>query len=686
MKTWKFRLTYKNTSHNFTGSELRNWDNLEQSLELNETLRGALFSISNVFEFIGKAKNFIQNATDNGGIEANIYLQMFTGNESGHAGSFVKRGKPLKASIKTYSNNGVVAKLTFAISGFQEKFFNRMETVMEYGISEAVDGEILEAPKYQFLRMKDQVIVGGAEILIDETQINILATIGGNEPVLFKYIGVATSVNFSAIQEVRPSYSIEWPPAAAIYHRALQKSKVRIVVKDLQLYFWKQSGTTFNCIRAFFIHKLDANMQVIGPELTVTTYFDSNTATSSTFNINEDLIIDLEAGESIAFRVSVEFIAPNIGNGWSYKFTNNGSIKIISESFYQETTTNCVFPHEAFERIISQITGKTNAFYSTFFGRTDLGYAVDGVGAYCILLNGLLIRSFDTDKAKQTFALKELIDNFIKLYNLVGWFENDIFHLEKYEEAYNLNRVIEVTQHGEVVVNLIESAHVANLKYGYIRQEYEEATGLESFNQQFEMQTHIKTSKNALDLTVGYRTDGVGIELSRRLPYVTNPKYDYRNDKDTFLILCKKGNGSEIVPILGAEYGVVTGVTNPLTTYNVGLSPATILKNWYNVISSGLYLYPENYIKFVSGTKNTNLAINGVEERANIKVSNLNYPLFLPYNLTIKDAILTDEQFEELELYPTSVIKIGDFYGIVKNSTIDLNTNKAELNLTRANR
>lgn len=685
MKTWKFRLTYNGSNFDFTAAMVKGWDDISLALQRNSLLRGALFQYSNVFQFIGKAKDFVQQCVDNGGIEAAMYQQIYEGNESGHAGSFVKRGTPLKASFKTYDNNGTIAKLTFAISGFEEKLFNRIDTNIEYGISEAVDGEVLDAPKYKFSRMPDQVIVGDAEVILDETQINVLAT-SDNQPVIFPNIGVITSIKFSSIQEVNASYNIDWPPAVAIYHKALQRSRVRLVIKDLLLSFNKVSGTTFNCVRAFFIHKLDANMNIIIPNINTGYYYDSNTNTTSAFNINEDLIIDLEQGESIAFRLTVEFIAPTIGNGWSYHFANNGNVSIVSQSFFQETVTNCILPHEAIERIISQITGKKDALVSNFFGRTELGYTVDGKGAYCALLNGLLIRSFPTDLAKQTFSLKELLDNFIKIYNLVAWINDEKLYIEEYKDAYDLNRIIKIEKHGGVTVNLIESMHVANLKYGYINQEYEEASGLNNINGQYERQTHIQTTKNALNLTVSYRADPIGIELSRRLPYVTNPKFDYRNDKDTFIVLCKKGNGSEIVPILGAEYGTIEGLINSATVYNIGLTPRTILKNWDNVISSGLYLYPQKFIKFVKGPNNSDLIVNGVAERANIEVSTLSPPLFLPYNLMVKEAIMTASQLDYLRQYPNSIIEVGGYYGMVDELDTKLNTGKTNMKLIRANR
>jgi len=667
MKTWKFRLTYNGSNFDFTAAMVKGWGDISLALQRNSLLRGALFQYSNVFQFRGKAKDFVQQCVDNGGIEAAMYLQIYEGNESGHAGSFVKRGTPLKASFKTYDNNGIIAKLTFAISGFEEKLFNRMDTNMEYGILEAIDGEILSAPKYQFLRMPDQVIKGEGEFISNHIDIGRYTNAF---PILF-------SIKTTNIIGLKNVYGSSYEDFIIISEA--DESEYIVSIKNLKI---TSRFSHVNESKAYFrIIKYNSDNSV---KTTINnTLLNLPAGTEPHIDtINTDFTIILNKNEKLNIHIYSATV---------YVETENWTIvpeKFIVKlnSFVPETTTNCILPHEAIERIASQITGKKDALVSNFFGRTELGYAVDGKGAYCALLNGLLIRSFPTDLAKQTFSLKELLDNFIKIYNLVAWIQDEKLHIEEYKDAYDLNRIIKIEKHGGVTVNLIESMHVANLKYGYINQEYEEASGLNNINGQYERQTHIQTTKNALDLTVGYRADPIGIELSRRLPYVTNPKFDYRNDKDTFIILCKKGNGSEIVPILGAEYGTIEGLINSATVYNIGLTPRTILKKWDNVISAGLYLYPQKFIKFVKGPNNSDLIVNGVAERANIEVSTLLPPLFLPYNLNVKEAIMTAAQLDYLRQYPNSIIEVGSYYGMVDELDTKLNTGKTNMKLIRANR
>jgi len=685
MKTWKFKLTYGSSSFDCTGDMVINWDSISLKLERNDMLRGALFQYSNVFEFIGRAKDFVQKVVDGGGMEAELYLQMFEGNESGHKGSFIRLGQPIKASLKTYDNNGTIAKVTFAISGFEEKIFNRYDAQIEYGIKEAIDGEALIDAIYADQRLHDRVLSGVAEIVMDETRVSVLGT-AEYDPINSN-TGAIFTIKNSSIQEVVSSFNIDFPPLQGFFQNAINKASVRVVIKDLAIHFGKQAGASFICTRAVFIVKLDVNNNEYPGRLNVASYYDRDFVLTSDFNINEDFTVELIEGDSIAIKVVVEFIATGAGAGWHYEFKNNGSVDIDSRSYFPATITKAISPFDAINRIVSQITGKEDAFKSNYLGYTEKGYAVDGEGAFNMLLSGKLIRSFPVIDAKISFSLSDLMSNFIKAFNLVAWIENDVLRLEKYNDAFDLNRIIKIEKHGNVSVNLIEKMHFSNIKYGYNNQSYEESTGLDNTHGLFERQTHIKSTKNSLDLIVQYRTDSEGIELARRLDYVYHAKQDYRADNDIFIIQSKIGFGTEINSIEGSEIGTIEGVLSPNTAYNMGLTPRDIFKNWSNVISSGLYLYPQKKIKFVSGASNTALVVNGVAEKSDIEVASLTTPLFLPYNLMVEDAFFAVEQLNYLKQYPNAVIEIGNYYGIVDEMDIDLNTMKTNnLKLIRVNR
>jgi hypothetical protein len=697
MKTWKYKLIYNTSTLSFGTENVKNWDGMEQTIARNETLRGHLVSLTNVFEFIGDARLFIQNAIDSGGMEAEVYMQIYEGNGSGHSGSFKKYGNPLKACLKTYENTTTILKITFAVSGFEEKLFNRLDTNVRYNITEAIDGEYIGLPAYAGLTMPDRVLSGSAELNIPLQSVKF-GQFDSPEARPTGRISLATDILNTAIPKIVDTTqtlfaTIIGDPAFPDYLCLLQHvqntTKLHIKISDLNIRLDPYGvGSLGNPTIYILLQKLGANNNVSQTiaSIQMTDGYSGVNFSGGNMSLIGEWDVILQNNESII--LSFWFALTRTGSELDYGLigsVSGGKIELYSESNFDQTTTKCALAHETFERIIAQTTGAKNAFYSNFFGRQNIGYAADGVGAYTALLNGLLIRSFPDDLANLTFNFGELLKNMQNMFNLVGWIKNDKLYLEKFEDAYDLTNFIEITEYGEIKVNLIESDHVTNIKYGYTDQSYEEASGLKSFNLQAERQTFVKSSNNKTDLTVTYRADDIGIELARRLDYRHNPKLDYRADADNFVIICKK-NTSGVIVKLASDYGTITGVDSPNTAYNVGITPLSILKRWYNVISNGLYLYPQKAIKFVSGAKNTNLKINGEAETKTILVSELTPPLFLPFALNVSDALITSDQFKFIIANPTTLLKIGYFYGIIDTAKIDMNTNKAELKLIRANR
>jgi len=690
MKTWKFKLMFGASILTVDSSNVKNWDSQEETLEINETLRGALLSVSGVYEFIGKARSFIQNAIDTAGMEAELYMQIYEGNESNHDGSFKKSGQPLKACMKSYHNSPTTLKISFAISGFEEKLFNRIDSTINYNISEAIDGETLNAAKYTTLTLPDRVLSGSAELNIPLQDFKFEAYSNGSASIV---VSIASNIVNSAIPKVlnvsQTLYEINTihPSYLAFIQNVSNLTNLHITISNFSIDLSTYNIASLPCI-LFGVYLQKRNLAGEFVETIAKDRYTLTTLTSKTLAISGEWDVSLSIGQSLElyFEIVIDRGGIEPSDFGIVGTVNGGKIEMYSESYFDQTETRCVLAHEAFERILSQITGSQNSFKSNFFGRTDIGYSSDGEGAYTALLNGLLIRSFPTDEANLTFSLSELLKNMINAFNLVGWIEGNVLHLEKYSDAYNLNNFIEIGTFGEVNVNLIEKDHLTNVKYGYINQSYEEASGLKSFNLQAERQSFIKSSNNKIDFTLSYRADDIGIELARRLDYKHNPTLDYRADNDTFIIICKPNIGGKVIVRLGAEYGAITGIDSPLTAYNIGITPLTVLKNWGNVISSGLYLNPTKKIKFLSGSKNTSLGINGKNEIDDIIVSDLGLPLFLPFMLNVTDAILTGSQWDQIKLNPTTLLKIGYFYGKIDSIKIDRNTMKSEIQLIRANR
>jgi len=652
MRTWKFRLTNDTRTINFGSNRVRNWSEIESSLVESETLRGTLFGYTNIFEFTEEVKTFITNILDTQGVDAVMHLQMWTGNESGHRSSFKEYGNQMKAVfIDTYNVDETTVKLSFAASEFEEMLMNRMDTEIEYDIEESIDGNDIGAAVYVDALLHDRVLDGIAEW---ET----------------KHVGIVNSgVNSSVIMYGKYS--------------SIQGTADVYVADGLNYIFSSQydgnsvSGTIKNI-------SVSTNSPILLTISKVSVLTDNDELFFSEV-INSQSEFPLVEFDSIFNQGDILLIS------YASVFTSTTTINIEQTKIFQHSTfpyseTKGLRPYDVLERQIEKITGKANAFSSTFLGYTESGYTVDGYGAFMCLFNGKLIRSFSTLDSKIRFSFKDLLSNYMKAFNLVAWIKDDIFYLEKYEDAYDLNDVLKLSGAiSQVKASLYKKDYVANIKYGCNNVTYEEVNALDSFIGLYERQTQLKASDVSLDLVVPYRYDDYGIEFTRRLPYVTNPTLDYRTDSDIFMIHCRRNGDNRVASIQGLEGSTVSGILSPNTAYNLELRAENLLKNWYKVLATGLYLQPEKKIKFVRGAKNTNLIIDGVGSIDDILVSSLGAPAFLPYRLEF-EAEITDEEYNTIILNPRKTVQVGQLFGVAKKFTCKANENSAKFELKRANR
>lgn len=96
--------------------------------------------------------------------------------------------------------------------------------------------------------------------------------------------------------------------------------------------------------------------------------------------------------------------------------------------------------------------------------------------------------------------------------------------------------------------------------------------------------------------------------------------------------------------LLRETYTTIQGIDNPETAYNIEqLTPARIIKTWGNWIRSALYNQPDTKLTFQTLDKNKDLFTvrNGVtyKESDDIRVSDLDAPLFLPYIIEFKTKV-----------------------------------------------
>lgn len=294
-----------------------------------------------------------------------------------------------------------------------------------------------------------------------------------------------------------------------------------------------------------------------------------------------------------------------------------------------------------------------------------------------------MIRGFPDDETHLNTSFKEAFEAFSKEKNLVGTVQTinnkKVFRIEKYEDIYiqkvslKLGAVLDVSR-------VIDYERIfSEIKTGGKDEEYEEVNGLYSFNGEFNFATPLQTSASILNLISPYRKDDIGIELTRRLQYESDPTKDYRADKDIFIIDAYLSNGM-LYARRAEQYSVVNGIYEAQYVYNLSLSPVRQLMLWGNVISSGLLQKIDKSLKFTKGAKNQDLEsqkIGGslIVESDDIPILELAKPIILPDDILIAEAKMTFDEYRTISEKTTHLIEFENkgvtIFGYISNAEFD---------------
>ena len=385
------------------------------------------------------------------------------------------------------------------------------------------------------------------------------------------------------------------------------------------------------------------------------------------------------------------------------------SINIEEDSFYEKSTSNFLLPFEACNRLLQIITGRTDALYSEALGRTDIGYAQDGVASLIGLTHGHWVRGFvegDELYNRFTTSLKDFLVSFLAVKGLAMGIEKIGFRervrIEKKEFFYNRNVTVKL---GKIINGKFEFIQVSKVKRvrmpeyyyssveaGYEKGgEYEEIMGLFEYNAKSTYTLSI-IEKNVLQLISKYRADPTATEISRRKQKINYPTEDTTYDKDVMLLELKRGVTNVFEQVIWQDIleKEPTGTYDPESATNLSLTPSNVLRNNGWTISAGLTKYPNEFVRYASSTGNVNLSTqqkNDVEysEKGNIQNNMLQKARFIPEIVKFEFQV----DFELMQQIEGSSLILGktvpNMYGLIAFKNEDGIIEKGYLNSLKPN-
>jgi hypothetical protein len=314
---------------------------------------------------------------------------------------------------------------------------------------------------------------------------------------------------------------------------------------------------------------------------------------------------------------------------------NKATIVVTEDSFADGSQTRTILPFELFERLLRIMTGnQQNVLVSDFFGRTDLGYDVDGPGAYMGITSGFYARGFTEIDNPLSTSWKDAVKSFQTVANVSYAIERrglqEFVRIEPLEYFFT-----DKTTVLDRVISNLDIKTQASAKYSFSAlgfgsekggDEYEEAVGLDEPNGQFNWLTNLSRAEQKYIRLSKYRLDGTAMEFARRKSKLLYGTEDTPYDNDIMLMDLKTDPFSSTLKqrLWADDYAErPRGVYSPDTLTNIRFSPRELFRRHEWFIKSCLVQYPDEFVRFGSPVGNADLILDGVLARDDIKVSSM---------------------------------------------------------------
>lgn len=385
------------------------------------------------------------------------------------------------------------------------------------------------------------------------------------------------------------------------------------------------------------------------------------------FDFDGTININLGVGHAATFICWFEKDLGGIDQpGYDVTYTKTDvGISLIQN--FDEYVSNCHYRYEFTQRLVQIITDQVDCFKSDAFGRMELGYAANGLWWNNVCYNGNQLRGF-TEK----FPVRSFDKSFQSaraIWNIGCGIEkiNGRFKVVFEDLPYFFRGDISITLHNvrKVKRQNNEQFTFSELNVGYEKAEYEQANGLEEYNNKSKFATFIKSDSNVLDLISPDRADGYGKEYARRKNKLIAATEDTPYDNEIFTEMVDE-DGSLLRSQQDGNYDSVLNIQSPETAPNLDITPQRNLIRNGDWISGCVYKYPDELLKFISSDKATDLSTtrtgdaDAVVEQTSILNSDLKSSLWINKNHVFESDI-TPAQVAAMELKPFSLIKWSPF-------------------------
>jgi len=649
------------------------WDDEDYQLDRHKSYHGIFTSFTNSLTFRKDAIDYINLAYQIGGINTNLYLTRYKLRDIDGEIKYVQDYFGLADySTKVEKDNGLEIK--FNSNELEELIKSHEADVFEIERMTSIDDDELEILDLFNVKIQGRSISGIGESVVDleVNKADFFGTIYQKVPIRTKvsslnYATVITKTISPGAERFNAVTSNEALTEMSTGNMFFDRTDTQEVVEMDVNYAFKgffsangggQSGTVR---AAIVIHEWDGvNWFEVSSQIVKSWTWNAASAYRFDFDFQgTQNIKDLLYNQGVA----IVFYISNPGNGtfpYGDMYFSEHNTRVATSDFYEASSNlKFAFVHDCINRLMYILTGEQDRFYSRYFGRTELGYNLDGIGGLIGMISGFWVRAFDPSSKRYKslqISLKDALESVQAVFNIgIGVESHNLkqrLRTEELEYFYQNEVVIRLPfQVSNVERSVDKDLFFSGTEFGYqYGGEYESQVGLDEPNTRTKSVTPIRKSKLKYRKVSKVRSDETGMELTRRKPQAQFPEEDTSQDEHNWFLDLKRSD------TIGYEQNgwedrleeIPSGVSIPDNYRSMFFTPLRMMFRHGFVLRSGLEPYYNKPIKYASSAANSELTTwtkgeaKAYKENEDILVADLDRARFLPEEIKLNHPVSDD--------------------------------------------
>lgn len=361
--------------------------------------------------------------------------------------------------------------------------------------------------------------------------------------------------------------------------------------------------------------------------------------------IFEPPAFDIPSGKKLIMQFG--FDGPSGANDHQVAWERDNLIKITFEHRTNDFTATGIRYHRMLQLLLDKMTDNKGALSSDILTNPNYSYSAgfDTRPYNWIVLSGDSIRGLSTSPyAYPTVktSWKDAYHDMDSKLDIGMYVDGSTVYIKPKKELYNKNS--QIFDMGEVTDVDIQPANdyiFKGVKVGYKDQEYDQLNGRDEYNAgQLYLITN-ETSGEDMDLLSNYIHAPYAI-FNTWVNYQLAQKTNSKSDNQVFVIEVQQSAVLGSYPALHLS-GTVTGITDTVNTYNLGLTPHHNLLRNGGRIASSVYRNTSSTLKFQKSDRNASLITNfgnGICNESNSPlIGSIGAPYYQPMTFIVKKTV-----------------------------------------------